>query len=425
MKKKIAFSTLGCKLNQYESDSLMSDFIKNDYEIVSFNDVADAYVINTCTVTNKSDAKSRNLINRVNRLNPSAFLFVTGCYAETDRSTLENIKGVNYVIGNDSKFDLFNIVNCSLSNEPVKINQIKGNRFLYNPAENTLHTRSYLKIQDGCNELCTYCKIPMARGNAESRAKDDILFTIKNLIQFAYKEIIFTGINIGDYFHNNTNLSSLLKEVLSIEGDFRIHISSIEPEKIKNDFLELFNHPKMCKHIHIPLQSGNDRILKLMGRNYSSDIYRNIIYKIREIDEDINITTDVMVGFPTETDNDFMDTLNLLSELDISYVHTFKYSIRNGTPASTIKDQIPEQIKSDRSIKIRRESDKLNLKYRNKFFNKTTKILTEKEIGEGIYTGYSTNYIKTQFFDPNPSIGKFRQVKINKITPFSTFAEII
>ncbi|GMT49289.1 MAG: tRNA (N(6)-L-threonylcarbamoyladenosine(37)-C(2))-methylthiotransferase MtaB [bacterium] len=420
--KRIAFGTLGCRLNQFESDSLVSGFVKNGYEIVSINDKADVYIVNTCSVTNKSDAKSRNLLHRVHRLNPDALLFVTGCYAETESETVKNIDGVNFVIGNDKKYDLFNIVHRTLSHSPVDIKKVPSNRFHYEPAENTLHTRSYLKIQDGCDEHCSYCKIPRARGRGESRPSRDIIHTTQHLIDFGYKEIMLTGINIGDYMDEETNLSSLLKTLLAISGDFRIHLSSLEPNKVTPSILDLLSHPKICPHLHLPLQSGSDRILGLMGRGYDRKDYLNVVKSLRERLPMINITTDVMVGFPSESEEDFMQTLTLVEDLSITHTHTFKYSMRDGTPASKLKDQIPEFIKSERSLRIRQLSEGLNQTYREGFKDRFVRVLTEKALGEGIYAGYTDHYIRVQFMARNPVIGEFKKLKIMDVTKEKTWA---
>ncbi len=420
--KKIAFGTLGCRLNQFESDSLASGFVKNGYEIVSINDKADVYIVNTCSVTNKSDAKSRNLLHRIHRLNPNALLFVTGCYAETESETVENIDGVNFVIGNDKKYDLFNIVHSILGHHSIDIENIPSNRFNYEPAENTLHTRSYLKIQDGCDEHCSYCKIPRARGRGESRPNKDIIYTVQHLIDFGYKEFMITGINIGDYMDQGINLSSLLTTLLGITGDFRIHLSSLEPNKMTSSILDLMSHPKICPHLHLPLQSGSDRILELMGRGYNRKDYLNVVKNLRERVPMINITTDVMVGFPSESEEDFMQTLALIEELSITHTHTFKYSMRDGTPASRLKDQIPEFLKSERSLRIRQLSEQLDQSYREGFKDHPVRVLTEKALGEGIYTGYTDHYIRVQFTPQNPVIGEFKKLKIVDVTKEKTLA---
>ncbi len=420
--KRIAFGTLGCRLNQFESDSLVSGFAKNGYEIVSINDKADVYIVNTCSVTNKSDAKSRNLLHRIHRLNPDALLYVTGCYAETERETVENIDGVNFVIGNDKKYDLFNIVHNTLNQTPVDIDEIPGNRFHYEAAENTLHTRSYLKIQDGCDEHCSYCKIPRARGRGESRPSKDIIHTVQHLIAFGYKEIMLTGINIGDYMDQGISLSSLLKTLLDTKGDFRIHLSSLEPNKMTPAILDLLSHPKICSHLHLPLQSGSDRILGLMGRGYNRKDYQDVVNNLRERVPLINITTDVMVGFPSESEEDFIETLTLIEDLSITHTHTFKYSMRDGTPASGLKDQISEAIKSERSLKVRQLSDQLNQAYREGFRDHPVRVLTEKALKEGIYTGYTDHYIRVQFAAQNPVIGEFRELQIIDVTKEKTTA---
>ncbi len=416
-KIKIAIATLGCKLNQYESDSLISQFQKNGYEIVSFNESADVYIVNTCTVTNKSDAKSRNIMNRVNRTNPSGKLFVTGCYAETDREFLEQIDGVDYVIGNEKKSQIYQIVSNVLINDTFDISCIDNNRFNYEIAESTFHTRSFLKIQDGCNEMCSYCKIPLARGSAESRPVNDILDNIQKLISIGFKEIILTGINIGDYSYENNNLDNLLDKILQINQDFRIHLSSLEPKKITPHIIKLLSDPKICHHIHIPLQSGSDSILNQMARHYSREDYYNIVNHIRNQHPFINITTDVMVGFPGETEKDFLDTYNLINDLKITHSHTFKYSPRNGTPASNLRDQVPEIIKSERSQQIRLLSENLTYEYHKTILGKEDQLLIEKNLDEDTCIGYGKYYTRLHLKHNNISIGQFQNVILTQANP--------
>ncbi len=426
MKKiKIALGTLGCKLNKFESDSLISDFIDHNYEIVSFHEKADVYIVNTCTVTNKSDAKSRNIINRVKKLNSRALLFVTGCYAETDRLVIETMPGVDYVIGNDKKYDLFNIVHKILKKQSFNIDDIQEDRFHYKPAKNTLHTRSFLKIQDGCNQHCSYCKIPIARGKAQSRPVNDIIDTIQDLLQFGYKEIILTGINIGDYQYQHQNLTDIINLIINLSGDFRIHLSSIEPNQITPQLIDVLSHRKICRHLHIPLQSGNNRILQLMRRNYTREDYKDIIRQIRQSNSSINISTDVMVGFPGENEEEFKQTYQLIKELELTHTHTFKYSIREGTPAATMKEQIHEKIKSARSKKIRQLSEELNQLYRKKFLNTKVRVLTEKEIGKYLYTGYTDHYIRVQFENTTAIIGDFREILIQDVSNEVVVAKIV
>lgn len=393
-KKTIAFGTLGCRLNQYESDSLVSQFKKNGYEVVSFNESADVYIVNTCTVTNKSDAKSRYMINKLHRQNKESKIFVTGCYAETDAEKVQQLDGVSYVIGNNMKTSLFTIVEQALNDNAIDWDSIELDPFSYDTAESTLHTRAYLKIQDGCNENCSYCKIPSARGEAISRPYAETIDNIQALIANGYKEIIFTGINIGDYKYNDKTLYDLLLDSLNCKGDYRIHISSIEPNKLESRIIELFKHDKMVKHIHLPLQSGSDRILKLMNRNYTSYEYQETIQKIRAVIPDVQITSDLMVGFPDESKEDFNRSYEVLKNNEITKIHTFKYSKRDATPASTMLNQINEQEKSYRSQLIRELSDKNNLKYRQKHLNRVGELLIEKEISENIYAGYDDYYIR-------------------------------
>ncbi|MFW5799822.1 MAG: tRNA (N(6)-L-threonylcarbamoyladenosine(37)-C(2))-methylthiotransferase MtaB [Spirochaetota bacterium] len=380
MKKKIAIGTLGCRLNKFESDSIETDLKNKGYEIVNINEYADAYIINTCTVTNKSDAKSRNMIRKAHRLNPDSILIVAGCYADTDRKKLEEIEGISYIIGNKKKAGICKIIEESFNNKDNKrdntnlLNRIKEDSFNYTTATKGKHTRSFIKIQDGCNVGCTYCKIPLARGEARSRSYEDILFNIKSLYEKGFKEFILTGINIGYYNYEDKELYELIKAIYEIKGDFRIRLSSIEPDKLNDSILDCFNNEKMGQHLHIPLQSGSDKILKLMGRKYTTNEYIKLIDKIKTKYPNINISTDIIIGFPGETEEDFRKNIDIIKRCKFSHIHTFKYSKRNDTPAASMPLQVEEYIKSQRSKIIRDLSTKLNNEYKENQLGRSYKV---------------------------------------------------
>ncbi len=430
-KKKIAIGTLGCRLNQFESDSIATDFRNAGYDIVSINEYADVYIINTCTVTNKSDAKSRNMIRKAHKTNPEAILIVTGCYADTNRKDITRIKGVDYIIGNKRKSNVYHIIDRML-NEGSKQNSAKPDidsypetSFDYTSATKGTHTRSFVKIQDGCDVKCTYCKIPYARGKPISKPSKEIINDIKTLYENGYREFILTGINIIYYKDRSRTLSGLLKELYKIDGDFRIRLSSVEPDKITDELLDVLSHQKMGQHLHIPLQSGSDRILQAMGRRYNTDYYINLIKQINKYYPNLNITTDIIIGFPGESETDFDKTYNVIKECGFSHVHTFKYSKRSGTPASEMRGQVDEKVKNHRSKMIRTLSNKQNMNFRLSQIGKRSKVLVETITKDSYGKGFTENYIKVIVpIDNKNNIrkGEFTEVRINKVFEDSTLA---
>ncbi len=409
---RIAFGTLGCRLNQFETDSLVSRFRSNNYDIVSFDEFADAYIINTCTVTNKSDAKSRRMILKARRNNPDAVVVVAGCWVNTDEQKIRNIDGVTYLINNENKSKIYELIHNHFYN--VKTDLSQGNPFDYQPAYNTLHTRSYLKIQEGCNYFCSYCKIPYARGNPISRKSTDVIEHFKKLLDFGYKEVILTGVNIAEYYDGNVDFVKLVEKLLMIESDFRIHISSIEPNKVNHDLVSLFSSSKLVQHLHIPLQSGSDKILKLMNRKYSTSDFANKIEMIHNLHSELNLTTDLIVGFPSESDDDFDESVKMIKDAKFSHVHTFKYSIRNGTKAARMKGQIGPDVKTKRSKVIRDLSAEQSREYNQRFLNTIKRTIVEKTVN-GRASGHTQNYIKAYFPFQNNHTGMFVNVQITEV----------
>lgn len=394
--KKIAFKTLGCRLNQYETDALVSDFHKKGYTIVPFTERADVYVINTCTVTNTSDHKSKNTINQaINRKNGS-LVVVTGCMAGSQKEWLENREEITYVVENDRKSSVFSLIDAHYCGEILHPSDLKQNLFDFSVAEKSLHTRSMIKIQDGCNNFCTFCIVPKVRGRATSRPVNDILENIKKVIEIGYKEVVLTGVNISRYQYEGVNFEDLVEKILGLNGDFRLRISSIEPEGFGEKFIDMFSHPKMCPHLHLCLQSGSDRILMQMRRQYNIPQYMEIIEKFRNQYPDFNFTTDIIVGFPGETKEEFKETCNIVKKAVFSHVHTFKYSVRNGTRAERMPDHIAEKIKSERSEMIRNIAEENKLQYRQTFIGKKQVVLVEK-IQKGIAKGYGEHYVPVEF----------------------------
>ncbi|MGQ1911443.1 tRNA (N(6)-L-threonylcarbamoyladenosine(37)-C(2))-methylthiotransferase MtaB [Marinifilum sp. RC60d5] len=415
MKKKVAFKTLGCRLNQYETDALVSQFQENGYESVSFEKEADVYVINSCTVTHQSDHKSRNFINQVNRRKPDSVLVVTGCMANNAKEELENKSEINYVVENDQKSSVFSLVEAHYKGEIIHPSNLNSDLFSYQSTSKGFHTRSMVKIQDGCDNFCTFCIIPSVRGRAVSRAVSDIIKNIKTLISNGAKEIVLTGVNIGRYNFKETNFDDLVEKILELEGDFRLRISSIEPDGFGDKFLNLLNHPKMTPHLHLCLQSGSESILMQMRRMYTVKRFKEIVTKIKTQNPYFNITTDIIIGFPNESNEDFKASCQLIKELNFGHVHTFKYSIRKGTRAERMPNQIDEHIKTKRSKILRGISKDVKIEYRRSFIGKDQVVLVEK-IENDKAKGYGENYIPIEFHGRNIKINQFYKLKITDIS---------
>ena len=341
MSRKIAFKTLGCRLNQFETDSLASEFHNAGYRLVDFEDKADVYVINTCTVTHQSDKKSRNLISQASRKPGDALVVVTGCMVNSQKEALENRDASTYFVENNRKTSIFPMVQAHYEGEILHPNSLDPDVFDFKPADRTFHTRSLVKIQDGCDNFCTFCIVPLVRGRAISRPFEKIRENILQVLDFGFREIVLTGVNIGRYVHEGTNFEYLVEKILDIPGDFRVRISSIEPDGYGDKFIELFQHPKLMPHLHLCLQSGSDAVLLRMRRMYTLSEFSSIADKFRNRHPDFNLTTDIIVGFPGETALDFQSTCDLVRDIGFSHIHTFKYSRRKGTRADRMPDQIP------------------------------------------------------------------------------------
>jgi len=415
VKKKVAFKTLGCRLNQYETDALASQFQKNGYESVSFDKEADVYVINSCTVTHQSDHKSRNFISQANRRNPDSVLVVTGCMANNAKEELEGKSEINYVVENDQKSSVFSLVEAHYKGEILHPSNLNTDLFSYGSTDKGFHTRSMIKIQDGCDNFCTFCIIPSVRGRAVSRPINDILENIKSVISQGAKEVVLTGVNIGRYDYEGKNFDDLVEQILEIDGDFRLRISSIEPDGFGDKFLSLLNHPKMTPHLHLCLQSGSESILMQMRRMYTAKRFKEIIKKVRDLNPNFNITTDVIIGFPNESDDDFKATCELIKELNFGHVHTFKYSIRKGTRAERMPDQVDERIKAKRSEVLRDIAEGIKREYRKSFIGEEQVVLVEKT-DKNQARGYGEHYIPIKFKGDNIEKNHFYKVKITGIS---------
>jgi threonylcarbamoyladenosine tRNA methylthiotransferase MtaB len=399
---KVGLTTLGCKVNQYESATLAEDLQQKDYVLVPFNCFADVYIINTCTVTAFSDFQSRQLIRRAHRVNPEAKIIVTGCYAQIAAADIAAIDGVTLVVGNDQKHSIPELLrNCGTKTCRILASDIfQQKEFCTMPLSRFFgRSRAYLKIQDGCNSFCSYCIVPFARGKSRSMPQREVLSAVADLSQKGYKEIVLTGIHLGAYgndFIPPANLTDMIKQIIDQKLQTRIRLSSIEPGEITDELLHLLNKKDiLCPHLHIPLQSGNDKILKLMKRDYDAAFYRKLIEKIAAEVIDVAIGVDVMVGFPSEGEEEFDSSLRLLQEIPIAYLHVFPYSERPQTSAKDIKPKVTESVKKQRASILRSLSTKKREEFTRRFLGKELQVLVEKikDKKTGLMKGVSHNYL--------------------------------
>lgn len=400
---KVAFFTLGCKVNLYESEVMMNKFIDSGYELVDFKDDSDIYIINTCTVTNNSDIKARKTINSVKKNHPKSILVVCGCYTQVTDIDKTNI---DVVIGNTNKNNIVELVEEYIkNNKPIyKVEDIMSSNFeSMSISKFNTRTRGFVKIQDGCNNYCSYCIIPYARGNIRSKNMNDIIKEVTNLVKNNYIEIVLTGIHTGHYGKEKGiyDLSDVLINLSKIDGLKRIRLSSIEITEIDEKFLEcLKNIDIIADHLHIPFQSGCDKTLMEMNRKYDIKYFKDKVNLIRSIRPDISITTDVIVGFPNETEEDFNETIKTIKEINFSKLHVFPYSKRDGTKASTMKNQIDGKTKKARSSILLKLSKELELNYMNRFIGKTLSMIGE-EIKDNHMLGHTSNYLLAKINNSN------------------------
>ncbi|MFO7670744.1 MAG: tRNA (N(6)-L-threonylcarbamoyladenosine(37)-C(2))-methylthiotransferase MtaB [Bacteroidales bacterium] len=395
--KKVSFKTLGCRLNQYETDALVTQFYQAGYQVVDFSKPADITVINTCTVTNQSDQKSRNTIGQAARINQNGIVVVTGCMANHHKEQLESNSHVTYVVDNERKSQIVNLVDAHFKGEIVHPDSFSRDVFGFETVDQSLHTRTAIKIQDGCDNFCTYCIVPSVRGRALSRPIGQILENVRRVIDNGFKEIVITGVNIGRYDHGGLNIEGAIEQILELPGDFRVRISSLEPDGFGPEFHRLFKHPKMTPHMHLCVQSGSDPILLKMRRMYTVKSFMNIIEKFRNEIPDFNFTTDVIVGFPGETEEDFQKTLELVREAKFSHVHTFRYSRRKTTRADRMEDQLAERIKNERSEMVRALTLVNRKAYMESMVGKQQRVLVERVDDKGLARGYGEHYLPVSF----------------------------
>ncbi len=417
---KVAIHSLGCKVNIYESEYVISLLKKNNYQIVDFSSFSDIYIINTCSVTNESDRKSRKAISQARKNNPNAIIIVMGCYSQLKADEIE----ADIIIGNKDKSKIIELINeYQAKKEKVKkIYDLKHTTFENMEIDKFInHTRAFVKIQDGCNAFCSYCIIPYTRGNIRSKNKEDVINEIKKLVDNGYQEIVLTGIHTGKYGKDlNTNLETLLKELVKIKGLYRLRLSSIEINEITEGIIKLIKENNiMAKHLHIPLQSGSDKILKLMNRHYDTKYFYEKIKKIREEIPDISITTDLIVGFPYETEECFAETIDLLKKIKFSHIHTFPYSKRDGTKAS-LMPQIDGNIKKKRVKEVLEISNYYESEFYKQSINKIYDGVSEVKEDKTII--HTTNFIPVII--PNKiSNNKIVNIKITKVDNLKVYGK--
>ena len=399
--KKVASHALGCKVNQYESEAIAELFAQKGYEIVDIDEWADIYIINTCTVTNFGDKKSRQLIRKVKRQNPEAVVAAIGCYAQTAPEEIKNIEGVNLIIGTKGRKDIVDLVETYVPEMGVvsTVGQIAKEREFEHLTISKLadRTRAYLKIQDGCSQFCSYCIIPYARGPIRSRDPEDIMDEVKVLAENGFKEIILTGIHVASYGKDlkGVTLLDVIKRVQEQEGIERIRFSSVEPNIVTEEFAsELSKLDKVCDHFHLSLQSGCDRTLKRMNRKYDAAGYERAVEILRKYFPNVAITTDIIAGFPDETDEDFEKSLEFAKKIGFAKIHAFPYSPKRGTPAAVMPNQILNAVKNERTSRLIEASDRMADEFIKSFEGRVMPVLYEREIEHNIYEGYTTNYIR-------------------------------
>ncbi|MGG0178566.1 tRNA (N(6)-L-threonylcarbamoyladenosine(37)-C(2))-methylthiotransferase MtaB [Gottfriedia acidiceleris] len=420
---QVAFHTLGCKVNHYETEAIWQLFKAAGYERTEYETKADVYVINTCTVTNTGDKKSRQVIRRAVRKNPDAVICVTGCYAQTSPAEIMAIPGVDIVVGTQDRTKMLDYIEqYRVERQPINgvgnIMKARVYEELDVPAF-TDRTRASLKIQEGCNNFCTFCIIPWARGLMRSRDPKEVVKQATQLVESGYKEIVLTGIHTGGYGQDmkDYNLAMLLKDLETVEGLKRVRISSIEASQITDEVIEVLRHSNIVvRHLHVPLQSGSDTVLKRMRRKYTMAEFAERIEKLREVLPNCSITSDVIVGFPGETEEEFMETYNFIRDNKFSELHVFPYSKRTGTPAARMEDQVDEEIKNERVHRLIELSNQLAKEYASMFDGDVLEVIPEEKYtensAEGLLIGYTDNYLKVVFEGTEDMIGKIVKVKI-------------
>ena len=421
----VALSTLGCKLNFSETSSIANNLEKNNFKVVPFNQYADAYIINTCSVTENADNKFKVFVNKALKINPNAFVAAIGCYAQLKPEELLSVKGVDLVLGASEKFNIVNYLqnvdqDFSKFDHSCNINDVDS--FIETYSTNS-RTRAFLKVQDGCDYKCSFCTIPLARGKSRSNSIENVVKNVKEIISNGIKEIVLTGINLGDFgkrqsdsFASNEDFLGLIKTLDKIDGVERFRISSIEPNLLTDEIISFISKSnKFVPHFHIPLQSGSDQILKKMRRRYKTDLYESRVELIRKLMPNASIGVDVIVGFPGETDEMFLETYNFIEKLDVRYLHVFSYSERENTKAIELNGVVPKKTRNKRSKLLRLLSASKKTSFYKNNIGTDYNVLFESENKNGLIEGYTENYIRVRKDWNKNLVGQIRKVRIEKV----------
>ena len=442
---KIAFYTLGCKVNQYETEALKEEFARAGYQVTGEDDVADIYVINTCTVTNLADRKSRQYIRRMKRRSPEAVIAVTGCYAQTKPAEVASVEGVDIVAGNGEKNEIRKYIEDFINRREAQEKKDRHKLCMVTPCEELTEykssgiitsmesrTRAYIKIEEGCNRFCSYCMIPYARGPVRSRSMEEIIREAKTLIDKGFKELILTGINTALYGAERDGLNGcepcvngvakpvpdsgiepLIRALSDIPGDFRIRLSSLEPTVINAEYVKgLLKYEKLCRHLHLSIQSGSDEVLAKMNRHYTVKEYMDIVNVLKDFDSLYGITTDIIAGFPGETEAAFGETLAAVDAAGFCRVHCFRYSKRSGTKAAEMTDQIPGNVKNERLERLAEKAGEAASAFYEKCRGSIRQVLFEERTDEGLLTGYTDNYVRVYAEGGDELLGTFADVRL-------------
>lgn len=430
--KRVAFCTLGCKVNQYESQAMGELFEAAGYTVVPFESEAEVYIINTCSVTSLADRKSRQMIRRAKKRNPNAYVAVTGCFAQTAPEKVGEIEGVNLVVGTSGRNKIVELVESETQKKIAVTDIMQAHTFEPLAVSGySEHTRAFIKAQEGCSQFCSYCIIPYARGPVRSRPQAEILEEARRLALNGYAELVLVGIHIASYgkdLEEKTNLQMLINEIEKIDGIRRIRLSSIEPMHLNEDFIETVkNSKKLCRHFHISLQSGCDATLKRMNRKYTSADYAAIVEGLREAFDDASITTDVMVGFPGETEEEFARSLAFVQKMQFAEAHVFAYSVRGGTPAQKMENQVSPELKHERSAIMLEASAKSQKAFLSRFVGRTLEVLFEQSVAgsDSVYEGKTDNYITVLAETDADISNQFHMVEILRAEGTNLYGRIV
>lgn len=426
--KKVAFYTLGCKLNSVETATIAEKFEERGYCVSAFGEEVDVTVINTCTVTDSADSSCRNIIRKANKNSPEGSTIVIGCYSQMDPDAISKIDGVDLIIGTSDKYKLFNYLD-NLNNKDKQIVNIEKSDSFFSAVTTPVdgHTRAFLKIQDGCNYVCSYCIIPFARGKSRACSIDDAISDAKKILSKEFKEIVLTGVNVGEYESSSgEKLSDCVLKLLELDGLKRLRLSSVEPNTITDELLEAFkSSSKFMDNFHIPMQSGDDRVLSDMRRKYTAKEYKSIVKKAHSYFPTASFGADIIVGFPGETEEEFENTKKLIEELPITHLHVFPFSSRKGTTAAGRNDHISSEIKKKR-VKILMSLGELKLAdFSRKLINTTNSVLFEKRDKNGFFEGYTTNYIRVKVDTIENLENEIRDVRLTKFENGELIGELV